>query len=177
MGAGGGWVGPVPANTLCPADVIDKAIERCQAWFETKHESCMRHIVVPLISHLLCLPMKFKFLCHIVKGEAPASWAPWGGGCWGPMLRPGTPSSPTVIYIWCRDRIPVEGNFGQTYDKVNASVNHLQQDFSAQLVIQVRSPPCQSLATRPRGSAEPGALRPALIPTLARRSTRTCWWV
>ncbi|XP_019412271.1 PREDICTED: DC-STAMP domain-containing protein 1 [Crocodylus porosus] len=108
MGAGGGWAGPAPAKTPCPADVIDKAIERCQAWFDTKHESCMRHIVVPLISHLLCLPMKFKFLCHAVK----------------------------VIYIWCRDRIPVEGNFGQTYDKVNNSVNHLQQDFSAQLVIQ-----------------------------------------
>ncbi|CAM5123848.1 unnamed protein product [Natator depressus] len=88
--------------------VVDEAIRRCQAWFDAKHKACLRSIAVPLISHLLCLPMKFKFLCHVVQ----------------------------VMYPWCRDKIPVEGNFGQTYDKVNSSVVGISQDFSAQLVVK-----------------------------------------
>ncbi|XP_074927468.1 E3 ubiquitin-protein ligase DCST1 [Chelonoidis abingdonii] len=88
--------------------VIDEAIRRCQAWFDAKHKACLQRIAVPLISHLLCLPMKFKFLCHVVQ----------------------------VMHAWCRDKIPVEGNFGQTYDKVNGSVAGISQDFSAQLVVQ-----------------------------------------
>ncbi|XP_065276454.1 E3 ubiquitin-protein ligase DCST1 [Emys orbicularis] len=88
--------------------VIDEAIGRCQAWFDAKHKACLRRVAVPLISHLLCLPMKFKFLCHMVQ----------------------------VMHAWCRDKIPVEGNFGQTYDKVNGSVAGISQDFSAQLVVK-----------------------------------------
>ncbi|XP_050786966.1 E3 ubiquitin-protein ligase DCST1 [Gopherus flavomarginatus] len=41
-----------------------------------------------------------------------------------------------LMHTWCRDKIPVEGNFGQTYDKVNGSVAGISQDFSAQLVVQ-----------------------------------------
>ncbi|XP_040395233.1 E3 ubiquitin-protein ligase DCST1 isoform X2 [Cygnus olor] len=88
--------------------VVDQAMQRCRDWFNTKHKACMALIVVPLISHLLCLPMKFKFLCHIVK----------------------------VMHSWCWDRIPVEGNFGQMYDMLNNSVNNLSQHFSAKVVFQ-----------------------------------------
>nr|XP_013797173.1 PREDICTED: DC-STAMP domain-containing protein 1 [Apteryx mantelli mantelli] len=94
--------------------VIDLAMQRCQDWFSTKHQACMEHIVVPLISHLLCLPMKFKFLCHVVK----------------------------VMHSWCQEKIPVEGNFGKMYDMVNGSINNLSQDFSAQLVFQGRDGRC-----------------------------------
>lgn len=38
---------------------------------------------------------------------------------------------------WCRDKIPVEGNFGQTYDRVNDSVDNLNQDFSTRVVVKV----------------------------------------
>ncbi|XP_019329667.1 PREDICTED: DC-STAMP domain-containing protein 1 [Aptenodytes forsteri] len=88
--------------------VIELGMQRCRDWFSTKHEVCMAQVVVPLISHLLCLPMKFKFLCHIVK----------------------------VMHSWCWDKIPVEGNFGQMYDLVNNSVSNLSQDFSASVVFQ-----------------------------------------
>ncbi|XP_070622886.1 E3 ubiquitin-protein ligase DCST1 isoform X2 [Erythrolamprus reginae] len=88
--------------------IIQRAIRRCQAWFQTKHASCMQTIAVPLVNHLLCLPMKFSFLCHLAK----------------------------VMNTWCRDKIPVEGNFGPTYDRVNGSVEHLNQDFTASVVIQ-----------------------------------------
>ncbi|XP_035170454.1 E3 ubiquitin-protein ligase DCST1, partial [Oxyura jamaicensis] len=88
--------------------VVDQAMQRCRDWFDTKHKACKALIVVPLISHLLCLPMKFKFLCHIVK----------------------------VMHSWCWDRIPVEGNFGQMYDMLNTSVNNLSQHFSAKVVFQ-----------------------------------------
>ncbi|KAJ7307338.1 hypothetical protein JRQ81_009348 [Phrynocephalus forsythii] len=88
--------------------IIEQAVRRCQAWFETKYQSCLRTIAVPLISHLLCIPMKFSFLCHLAK----------------------------LMHTWCRDKIPVEGNFGQTYDRVNGSVDNLNQDFTASLVIK-----------------------------------------
>ncbi|KAM9168877.1 E3 ubiquitin-protein ligase DCST1 [Mergus octosetaceus] len=93
--------------------VVDHAMQRCRDWFDTKHKACMALIVVPLISHLLCLPMKFKFLCHIVK----------------------------VMHSWCWDRIPVEGNFGQMYDMLNNSINNLSQHFSAKVVVQVGACP------------------------------------
>ncbi|XP_061461947.1 E3 ubiquitin-protein ligase DCST1 [Rhineura floridana] len=87
--------------------IIDQAIKRCQNWFAMKHQSCMRTIAVPFINHLLCIPMKFSFLCHFAK----------------------------IMHAWCRDKIPVEGNFGQTYDRVNDSVDSLNQDFTASLVV------------------------------------------
>lgn len=59
------WAEPLIS---APPDVVDQAMQRCRDWFDKKHKACMARIVVPLISHLLCLPMKFKFLCHIVKG-------------------------------------------------------------------------------------------------------------
>ncbi|XP_034954771.2 E3 ubiquitin-protein ligase DCST1 [Zootoca vivipara] len=88
--------------------IIDEAIKRCQSWFAMKHASCMRTIAVPFINHLLCIPMKFSFLCHFAK----------------------------LMHTWCRDKIPVEGNFGQTYDRVNDSVDSLNQDFTASLAVK-----------------------------------------
>ncbi|XP_075593029.1 E3 ubiquitin-protein ligase DCST1 [Balearica regulorum gibbericeps] len=88
--------------------LIELGMQRCRDWFNDKHEACVARIVVPLISHLLCLPMKFKFLCHIVQ----------------------------VMHSWCWDKIPVEGNFGQMYDLVNNSVSNLSQEFSASVVLQ-----------------------------------------
>ncbi|XP_010725526.1 E3 ubiquitin-protein ligase DCST1-like [Meleagris gallopavo] len=37
---------------------------------------------------------------------------------------------------WCWNRIPVEGNFGRTYDMVNSSVHNLTQHFSARLIVK-----------------------------------------
>ncbi|KAM4644491.1 E3 ubiquitin-protein ligase DCST1 [Amazona ochrocephala] len=105
----GWWGWGCISSGSCPSDVIELGMQRCQDWFDTKYDACMERIFVPLINHLLCLPMKFKFLCHIVK----------------------------VMNSWCRDKIPVEGNFGQTYDMMNSSVSNLSQEFSASVVFQV----------------------------------------
>nr|KAF6413081.1 DC-STAMP domain containing 1 [Molossus molossus] len=85
------------------SNVVNKAILSCRRWFDKKHEQCMQRIWVPLLNHLLCLPMKFKFFCGIAK----------------------------AMEVWCRSRIPVEGNFGQTYDSVNQSIHGLDGEFSA----------------------------------------------
>ncbi|KAL4828927.1 hypothetical protein H8958_018679 [Nasalis larvatus] len=85
--------------------VVNQAILSCRRWFDHKHEQCMKHIWVPLLTHLLCLPMKFKFFCGIAK----------------------------VMEVWCRNRIPVEGNFGQTYDTLNQSIRGLDEEFSANI--------------------------------------------
>lgn len=60
--------GPQSALGL-PADLVNKAILSCRRWFDRKHEQCLQRIWVPLLSHLLCLPMKFKFFCGIAKGQ------------------------------------------------------------------------------------------------------------
>lgn len=39
--------------------------------------------------------------------------------------------------IWCHKRIPVEGNFGQTYDSLNQSIHGLYGEFSANIDIKV----------------------------------------
>ncbi|XP_005411619.1 PREDICTED: DC-STAMP domain-containing protein 1 isoform X2 [Chinchilla lanigera] len=88
--------------------VVNRAILNCHQWFDRKHEQCMQRIWVPLLNHLLCLPMKFKFFCGIAK----------------------------VMEVWCRSRIPVEGNFGQTYDSLNQSIHGLDGEFSANIDIK-----------------------------------------
>ncbi|XP_027776828.2 E3 ubiquitin-protein ligase DCST1 isoform X2 [Marmota flaviventris] len=88
--------------------VVNRAILSCHRWFDQKHQECMRRISVPLLNHLFCLPMKFKFFCDIAK----------------------------VMEVWCRSRIPVEGNFGQTYDSLNQSIRGLDEEFSANIDIK-----------------------------------------
>ncbi|XP_032175199.1 E3 ubiquitin-protein ligase DCST1 isoform X2 [Mustela erminea] len=88
--------------------VVDQAIASCRRWFDRKHQQCLQRIWVPLLRDLLCLPMKFKFFCSIAK----------------------------AMEVWCRHRIPVEGNFGQTYDSLNQSVHDLDGDFSATIELK-----------------------------------------
>ncbi|XP_042831554.1 E3 ubiquitin-protein ligase DCST1 isoform X3 [Panthera tigris] len=83
--------------------MVDRAMLSCRRWFDRKHERCTERVRVPLLNHLLCLPMKFKFFCSIAR----------------------------AMEVWCRSRIPVEGNFGQTYDSLNRSVRDLEGEFSA----------------------------------------------
>ncbi|XP_067832141.1 E3 ubiquitin-protein ligase DCST1 [Heptranchias perlo] len=87
--------------------IVDYGIERCKQWFDQKHTACMIKLVVPLFNHLFCLPMTFKFLCNIMKVMTP----------------------------WCKERIPVDSNFGQLYDKVNNSVDNLNQDFTTEMAV------------------------------------------
>ncbi|XP_069796235.1 E3 ubiquitin-protein ligase DCST1 [Narcine bancroftii] len=87
--------------------IVGHGIERCKLWFDTKHAACMEKLVVPLFNHLFCLPMTFTFLCNIMKVMTP----------------------------WCKDRIPVDSNFGQLYDKVNGSVDKLNQDFTVEMAV------------------------------------------
>ena len=59
-----------------------------------------------------------------------------GKGCLrGP--HPDLAPCPPVMEVWCRSRIPVEGNFGQTYDSVNQSIRGLYGEFSATIDLKV----------------------------------------
>ncbi|XP_056672288.1 E3 ubiquitin-protein ligase DCST1 isoform X4 [Monodelphis domestica] len=88
--------------------IVDRAVRSCHRWFDHKHALCMEKIKVPLLNHLLCLPMTFKFLCRI-------AW---------------------IMEPWCRNRIPVEGNFGQTYDSLNQSMQGLGGEFFAHINVK-----------------------------------------
>lgn len=52
---------------VLPADVLNLGVQRCRDWFDEKHEECMAAVYVPIVNHILCVPMTFKFLCVIVK--------------------------------------------------------------------------------------------------------------
>lgn len=39
---------------------------------------------------------------------------------------------------WCRQQIPVEGNFGRLFDQLNAFIQQLSSEFSAKVEVQVR---------------------------------------
>lgn len=78
-----------------PTDVVDKAILSCRRWFDKKHEQCMQRIRVPLLNHLLCLPMKFKFFCGIAKGQQGQEGGEYQGrglSPWGALGRCGAGS-------------------------------------------------------------------------------------
>ncbi|XP_077454842.1 DC-STAMP domain-containing protein 1 isoform X2 [Stigmatopora argus] len=89
-------------------DLVNEGIQSCRGWFADKYNECLNQIKVPYIMHALCFPMKFHFLCDIVR----------------------------VMTAWCKDNIPVEKNFGQLFDKLNTSVDLLRTQFSSKLVVK-----------------------------------------
>ncbi|XP_030638977.1 E3 ubiquitin-protein ligase DCST1 [Chanos chanos] len=97
------------AKTMMRCDyVVEQGIGRCREWFSSKWQECMDAIKAPVINHLLCVPMKFDFLCNVMRVMTP----------------------------WCREHIPVEGNFGQTFDRLNLSISRLAEEFTAKVVVQ-----------------------------------------
>lgn len=53
--------------------------------------------------------------------------------------------------VWCRSRIPVEGNFGQTYDSLNQSIRGLEGEFSATIHLKVGEGQCEGGGHREQG--------------------------
>ncbi|XP_037639515.1 E3 ubiquitin-protein ligase DCST1 isoform X3 [Sebastes umbrosus] len=109
---------PIPGNstqeqfaskTMMQCDsVVNEGVQRCTEWFNKKWDECMKAIAVPFINNLFCVSMKFHFLCDIMRVMTP----------------------------WCREKIPVDGNFGQLFDELNSSVDLLSGEFSTRLVMQ-----------------------------------------
>lgn len=69
---------------------------------------------------------------------------------------------------WCREQIPVEGNFGRLFDQLNLSIQQLSSEFSAEVEVQVR----HSLACQPSDSPRwrPPQLTGAPSPTTTTTS-------
>ncbi|XP_008296867.1 DC-STAMP domain-containing protein 1 [Stegastes partitus] len=102
------------AKTIMQCDsVVNQGIQRCVDWFSRRWDECMEAIPVPIINHILCVPMKFHFLCDVMRVMTP----------------------------WCKEHIPVEGNFGQLFDQLNASVDLLSREFSTELSVQQQQQP------------------------------------
>ncbi|XP_062320979.1 E3 ubiquitin-protein ligase DCST1 isoform X2 [Osmerus eperlanus] len=97
------------AKTMMRCDyVVEEGIDRCQKWFNVKWQECMDAIKAPVINHILCVSMKFHFLCDVMRVMTP----------------------------WCRDQIPVEKNFGKTFDTLNFSIDTLSREFSTKVVLK-----------------------------------------
>uniref|UniRef100_H3CL05 DC-STAMP domain containing 1 n=1 Tax=Tetraodon nigroviridis TaxID=99883 RepID=H3CL05_TETNG len=96
-------------KTLMQCDtLVSEGVQRCSDWFSSKWEECTKAVPVPVINHILCVPMKFNFLCDVMRVMTP----------------------------WCRQQIPVEGNFGRLFDQLNLSVELLSREFSTSLVLE-----------------------------------------
>lgn len=54
---------------VCYPGVVVEGVQRCADWFSNKWVECMEMISVPVINHILCVPMKFHFLCDVLRGE------------------------------------------------------------------------------------------------------------
>lgn len=65
-----GEICPVSKNisVYCPG-VVEEGVQRCADWFRLRWEECMAVIPVPVINHIVCVSMKFSFLCDITRGE------------------------------------------------------------------------------------------------------------
>ncbi|XP_033836474.1 E3 ubiquitin-protein ligase DCST1 [Periophthalmus magnuspinnatus] len=88
--------------------VVQQAVQRCSDWFSLKWIECMSTVSVPILNHLLCVPMKFGFLCDIFR----------------------------VMSSWCAESLPVEGNTGHLWDQLNRSMAQFQKEFSASMVLE-----------------------------------------
>ncbi|KAM4013388.1 E3 ubiquitin-protein ligase DCST1 isoform 2-T2 [Anomaloglossus baeobatrachus] len=88
--------------------VVEEGINKCKDWFAQKHEECMRVIWLPVLNHLLCLPMKFTFFCNVMH----------------------------LINRWCKKRLPLEGNFGQAFDLINETVYNLGKNYTSAIVMR-----------------------------------------
>ncbi|XP_033991309.1 E3 ubiquitin-protein ligase DCST1 [Trematomus bernacchii] len=128
------------SRTMMQCDnVVEGGVQRCSDWFSLRWAECMEVVSVPVINHLLCVFMRLHFLCDVFRVMTP----------------------------WCRDQIPVEGNFGQLFDRLNQSVDLLSREFSAELVLQVTS--SNSTLTPPNTSSN-STLTP---PSTSSNSTLT----
>ncbi|XP_061884857.1 E3 ubiquitin-protein ligase DCST1 isoform X1 [Entelurus aequoreus] len=96
-------------QTMMQCDnMVNQGVQRCADWFGLKWAECMEAVHVPVINHILCVPMKFHFLCDIMRVMTP----------------------------WCKEHVPVEGNFGRLFDRLNDSMDLLTREFSTDLVMQ-----------------------------------------
>lgn len=95
----------------------------------------MEAVPVPVINHILCVSMKFHFLCDVLRGQRLLVEV--GGAPGHISLMTSFAPPPPVMTPWCREQLPVEGNFGQLFDKLNVSVQQLSSEFNAQLSLQV----------------------------------------
>ena len=49
--------------------MVEQATQRCRDWFGRKWSDCVEAVSVPVISDILCVSMKFHFLCDVMRGE------------------------------------------------------------------------------------------------------------
>ncbi|XP_034041946.1 E3 ubiquitin-protein ligase DCST1 [Thalassophryne amazonica] len=97
------------AKTMKQCDtVVEYGVQRCADWFLLRWQDCVNAIKVPVLNHIFCAPMKLQFLCDVQR----------------------------VMVSWCKEEIPVEENFGQLFDKLDASVNQLSTEFTAKVVLE-----------------------------------------
>ncbi|XP_029435630.1 E3 ubiquitin-protein ligase DCST1 [Rhinatrema bivittatum] len=89
--------------------IIDQAILRCHDWFDEKYYALPED---PDYTH---------FQPHTVSAHA--------------LQVPLLPYPGVMMTAWCKNRIPVAGNFGQTYDKVNQTVDNLARSFTSEISI------------------------------------------
>ncbi|XP_031582790.1 E3 ubiquitin-protein ligase DCST1 isoform X2 [Oreochromis aureus] len=119
QGSGNSTQEEFTAKTLKQCDsVVAQGVQRCVDWFTNRWTACLEAIPVPVINYILCVSMKFHFLCDIMKVMTP----------------------------WCRENIPVEGNFGQLFDRLNVSVDLLSREFSTELAVEEEEQPVLSEA-------------------------------
>lgn len=50
--------------------VVEEGVRRCTDWFRLRWEECLEVIPVPVVNHILCVSMKFSFLCDVIRGES-----------------------------------------------------------------------------------------------------------
>uniref|UniRef100_A0A8C5Q505 DC-STAMP domain-containing protein 1 n=1 Tax=Leptobrachium leishanense TaxID=445787 RepID=A0A8C5Q505_9ANUR len=87
--------------------VIQKGIDACRDWFDKKHDACMKVIFLPVLNSLLCLPLKFKAVCNIMY----------------------------VVNTWCKNKLPIDDNFGVSYDTLSGTMNNMENGFDVKVSI------------------------------------------
>ncbi|CAL9706093.1 unnamed protein product [Knipowitschia caucasica] len=105
-------------------DVVQGAVLRCSDWFNGKWAECLSTVSVPVLNQLLCFPMKFSFLCDILRVMTP----------------------------WCTQRLPVDTDSGRQWEQLNRTMDLFRKEFIASVQLQVRGQGSDQCTTTGQGS-------------------------
>ncbi|KAE8596549.1 hypothetical protein XENTR_v10016145 [Xenopus tropicalis] len=91
--------------------LFEMGIGKCHEWFDKKYDDCMQTIMLPVLNHALCWPMKLKFVCGALNWFLPM----------------------------CKKHLRIDPKFGDVYDNISEAIGTFKQNVTINVQITFRN--------------------------------------
>uniref|UniRef100_L7N3B4 Dendritic cell-specific transmembrane protein-like domain-containing protein n=1 Tax=Xenopus tropicalis TaxID=8364 RepID=L7N3B4_XENTR len=91
--------------------LFEMGIGKCHEWFDKKYDDCMQTIMLPVLNHALCWPMKLKFVCGALNWFLPM----------------------------CKKHLRIDPKFGDVYDNISEAIGTFKQNVTINVQITYNS--------------------------------------